>query len=120
MKKVILLLVTGFVVISAIVAFVPSLVNIGSGETTGMTAAAITVAEWLIPLGVAFLVLMLGITALSPKKRKTGGSRRLKRWIVNRRLADPRERQFRAARRAARGRGMARINDYSHPDSAWF
>lgn len=78
MKRIVKLLFVGFVVISAIVAFVPSIVGISTAGLTGMTKAAADVALWLIPLGAGFIVVMMGVRAFS--KGKGGKGRGKRRW----------------------------------------
>jgi hypothetical protein len=67
-KRIVKLLVGGFVAISIAVAFVPSITGLVLTDVTNpATLALLTVARWLIPLAVAFVIVLMGIRSL--KKR---------------------------------------------------
>jgi preprotein translocase subunit SecG len=76
MKKITKLLVGGFVAISIAVAFIPSVFGIVLTDVTNPAQLALlTIARWLIPLGIGFVIVMMGLRAFS-KGRKTRRSRR--------------------------------------------
>jgi hypothetical protein len=67
-KRIVKLLVGGFVAISIAVAFVPSITGLVLTDVTNpATLALLTVARWLIPLAVVFVIVLMGISSL--KKR---------------------------------------------------
>jgi preprotein translocase subunit SecG len=76
MKKITKLLVGGFVAISIAVAFIPSVFGIVLTDVTNPAQLALlTIARWLIPLGIGFVIVMMGLRVFS-KGRKTRRSRR--------------------------------------------
>jgi hypothetical protein len=73
-KRIVALLVGGFVSISIAVAFIPSVTGIVTSGTSGATKAVLDIALWLIPLGVGFLIVMMGLRSLGGKKRRARSS----------------------------------------------
>ena len=80
LRKIIYLLVGGFVVISIAVAVIPQITSItvssNVSEIPAVAAVGLNMAKWLIPLGVGFLVVMLGISAFSGRRGRRGRGRR--------------------------------------------
>ena len=114
LKRIVTLLVGGFVAISMAVAFIPSITGIVTSGLSGATKAVIDVALWLIPLGVGFLIVMMGVRVFSKPTNShyasdtfKGGSRRMKRWSASWQMRSRSQRSYRNSRRAARSRGMA-------------
>jgi type II secretory pathway component PulF len=76
LRKIIYLLVGGFVVISIAVAVIPQITTITVSDNTSqipaVAAVGLNMAKWLIPLGVGFLVVMMGIGAFATRRRRRG------------------------------------------------
>ena len=69
-KRIVKLLVGAFVVISIVVAFTPSITGITTSTLTAGSPAAeilLKICQWLIPLGAALALVLMGIRAF--KKR---------------------------------------------------
>jgi preprotein translocase subunit SecG len=73
MRKIVYLLVGGFVILSIAVAVIPQITSITVSDNVSqipaVAAVGLNMAKWLIPLGVGFLVVMLGIGAFSSRRR---------------------------------------------------
>jgi hypothetical protein len=68
MKKIVKLLIGSFVAISIAVGFIPSITGLVLTDVTNpVQLALLTIARWLIPLAVGFLIVMVGVRSL--KKR---------------------------------------------------
>ena len=67
-KRIVKLLIGGFVGLSIAVAFIPSITGMNLAAVTNpATLALLTIAQWVLPLAVGFVLVMLGIRSL--KKR---------------------------------------------------
>jgi hypothetical protein len=69
LKRIVTLLVGGFVGISIAVAFIPSITGIVTSGLSGVTKVLVDVCLWLIPLAVGYLIVKMGLTAFSTNKR---------------------------------------------------
>lgn len=65
MKKLVMLLIGGFVGISVSVAFIPLITGTSVAAITNpVSLAAITVAQWMIPLAAAVAIVLFGVSRL--------------------------------------------------------
>jgi hypothetical protein len=69
LKRIVTLLVGGFVGISIAVAFIPSITGIVTSGLSGVTKVVVDISLWLIPLAVGYLIVKMGLTAFSTNKR---------------------------------------------------
>jgi hypothetical protein len=68
-KRIVALLVGGFVSISIAVAFIPTITGIVTSGTSGATKVLLDICLWVIPLGVGFLIVLNGIRPFTKKGR---------------------------------------------------